>query len=117
VRPTGGSGGRSSRRARAGPLAACVALAAGAGGGAPQAPGRLRLPRPPPGAWVVLRPDALRAIDAPAFVPAERARVAPETPMALLRGRSEERAYSLRLLSRHEIVNDVLDGRPIAVTW
>jgi len=30
---------------------------------------------------------------------------------------SEHRAYPLNLLSRHEIVNDTVGGKPIAVTW
>ena len=29
----------------------------------------------------------------------------------------ESRAYSIPMLSRHEIVNDVIGGVPIAVTW
>jgi len=29
----------------------------------------------------------------------------------------ESRAYSIPMLSRHEIVNDVVGGVPIAVTW
>ena len=29
----------------------------------------------------------------------------------------ENRAYSISMLSRHEIVNDVVGGVPIAVTW
>ena len=29
----------------------------------------------------------------------------------------ESRAYSIPMLSRHEIVNDVVGGAPIAVTW
>ncbi len=29
----------------------------------------------------------------------------------------DHRAYPLNLLSRHEIVNDTVGGRPIAVTW
>ena len=29
----------------------------------------------------------------------------------------DARAYSVPLLSRHEIVNDVVGGKPIAVTW
>ena len=29
----------------------------------------------------------------------------------------DHRAYSVPHLSRHEIVNDVVGGRPIAVTW
>ncbi|MBM3459508.1 MAG: DUF3179 domain-containing protein, partial [Armatimonadetes bacterium] len=32
-------------------------------------------------------------------------------------GRNEAKAYSLRLLNGHEVVNDTLDGEPIAVTW
>ena len=29
----------------------------------------------------------------------------------------ESRTYSIPMLSRHEIVNDVVGGVPIAVTW
>ena len=29
----------------------------------------------------------------------------------------DHRAYSLNMLSRHEIVNDTVGGKPIAVTW
>ena len=29
----------------------------------------------------------------------------------------EHRAYSVKMLSRHEIVNDVVGGVPVAVTW
>ena len=29
----------------------------------------------------------------------------------------DHRAYPLNLLSRHEIVNDTVDGKPISVTW
>jgi len=29
----------------------------------------------------------------------------------------EHRAYPLNLLSRHEIVNDTVGGKPVAVTW
>ena len=29
----------------------------------------------------------------------------------------DSRAYSVRMLSRHEIVNDVVGGVPVAVTW
>lgn len=75
------------------------------------------LPDPPPGAYIVLLPDALRAIDRPVFVPASRAHLEADSPMVLVRGKSEERAYSLRLLNQHEIVNDLLDGEPVAVTW
>ena len=29
----------------------------------------------------------------------------------------DHRAYSLRMLSSHEIVNDVVGGVPVAATW
>lgn len=29
----------------------------------------------------------------------------------------DARAYSVPLLSRHEVVNDVVGGKPVAVTW
>ena len=29
----------------------------------------------------------------------------------------DHRAYSVRILSRHEIVNDVVGELPVAVTW
>jgi hypothetical protein len=74
------------------------------------------LPPAPPGASVVLPADAIRAVDRPHFVPAARARLNPDTPVILVRGQ-EARAYSLPLLNRYEIVNDTLDGEPIAVTW
>jgi hypothetical protein len=32
-------------------------------------------------------------------------------------GAKEQRAYSTWQLDRHEIVNDVFEGRPVAVTW
>ncbi len=29
----------------------------------------------------------------------------------------EHRAYPIKMLSRHEVVNDVVGGEPVAVTW
>ena len=29
----------------------------------------------------------------------------------------DSRAYPIKMLSRHEIVNDVVGGKPVAVTW
>jgi hypothetical protein len=83
----------------------------------PAQPSSPRLPSPPEGVQVVLPPDAIRAIDAPEFVAAGAAQVAPSSPMLLLTGEHEARAYSLHLLNRHEIVNDHWQGVPIAVTW
>ena len=68
---------------------------------------------------VVLPKDAIRAIDRPTFEPAEKAdRVMDNDELVIgLVGEREQRAYSTWQLDRYEIVNDVFEGRPIAVTW
>jgi hypothetical protein len=63
--------------------------------------------------------DGIPSIENPQFVEPE---VADETydPDELVLGveiNGDARAYSVPLLSRHEIVNDVVGGKPIAVTW
>ena len=67
----------------------------------------------------VLPSDAIRAIDTPEFEPAEQAdRVMANEELVIgLVGERERRAYSTWQLDRYEIVNDVFEGRPIAVTW
>lgn len=67
---------------------------------------------------VVLPFDAILAIDRPSFEPvAEAKRMAPEELVIGLVGEREQRAYSTWQLDRHEIVNDVFEGQPVAVTW
>ena len=63
--------------------------------------------------------DGIRSIENPRFVSPD---IADETydPTELVLGveiEGDVRAYSVPLLSRHEIVNDVVGGKPIAVTW
>jgi hypothetical protein len=63
--------------------------------------------------------DAIPSIQEPRFVEPE---IADDTydPEELVLGveiTGDARAYSVPLLSRHEIVNDVVGGKPIAVTW
>jgi hypothetical protein len=63
--------------------------------------------------------DGIPSIENPQFVEPE---IADETydPDELVLGveiNGDARAYSVPLLSRHEIVNDVVGGKPIAVTW
>lgn len=63
--------------------------------------------------------DAIRSIEDPIFL--DRAR-ADElySPDELILGidiNGDARAYSVPLLSRHEVVNDVVGGKPVAVTW
>lgn len=68
---------------------------------------------------VVLPRDAIPAIDNPEFEPVERARrMMDDREIVIgLVGEREQRAYSTWQLDRHEIVNDVFEGKPIAVTW
>lgn len=85
-------------------MAAAVALAAA------QEPDRIE---------IVLPRDAIPTIDKPEFEPADKAdRVMANEELVIgLVGTRERRAYSTWQLDRHEIVNDVFEGRPIAVTW
>ena len=68
---------------------------------------------------VVLPRDAIPAISNPQFEPLSRAErfMADDELVIGLVGEHEQRAYSTWQLDRHEIVNDVFDGRPVAVTW
>ena len=64
----------------------------------------------------VLPPDAIPSIDEPRFGreyfgdPDERA-------IVIEPDRAPARAYPLRILHAHELVNDELDGDPVAITW
>jgi hypothetical protein len=64
-------------------------------------------------------PDGIPAIDRPAFVtPADAARwIAPKEPVLALEVKGDARAYPLQILMWHEIVNDVVGGVPVAVTF
>lgn len=82
---------------------------------------------PAPAEWIegepmyeVLPPDAIGAIDEPRFVDALRADefLAPDEPVLGVVGEQGTiKCYSAWQLEGHEIVNDELDGRAIAVTW
>lgn len=67
----------------------------------------------------VLSPDAIPAIHDPELVPVrdvgEDLDEDDKVIGIVLDG--EARAYPVRVLSAHEIVNDEIHGRPIAVTW
>jgi predicted small lipoprotein YifL len=63
--------------------------------------------------------DGIPAIDDPQFITLNEADIE-YTPGELVIGVNfdgDARAYSIPLLSRHEIVNDTVGGRKIAVTW
>ena len=63
--------------------------------------------------------DAIPAILNPDFVTADEAErwMEPDEQVLGLSINGDNRAYSVSMLSRHEIVNDVVGGVPVAVTW
>ena len=62
--------------------------------------------------------DGIPAINQPSFVAAANARgPAPHEPVISVAIGGEARAYPLRVMIWHEIVNDTVGGTPIAVTW
>ncbi|MYA59728.1 MAG: DUF3179 domain-containing protein [Chloroflexi bacterium] len=68
----------------------------------------------------LLPPDAIPAIDNPIFFETTEKADAVYGDGEYVLGveiDGDARAYSVPLLSSHEIVNDTVGGRPIAVTW
>lgn len=67
----------------------------------------------------LLPPDAIPAIDNPRFITAEEAdqQLALSDLVIGVSIDGKHRAYGAAFLSAHEIVNDTLGGRAIAVTW
>jgi hypothetical protein len=63
--------------------------------------------------------DGIPAIDRPRFVnPKDAARwLDPREPVIVFEHRGDARAYPLQILMFHEIVNDVVAGTPVAVTF
>lgn len=62
--------------------------------------------------------DGIPSIDEPTFAPAEQITTLEpeELVISVVRG-ADVRAYPLRIMMWHEIVNDVVDGIPLAVTY
>ena len=67
----------------------------------------------------LLPKDGIPAIDNPVFVSAEEAdlQYEPDELVIGVQFDGDARAYSIPMLSSHEIVNDTVGGRKIAVTW
>jgi hypothetical protein len=62
--------------------------------------------------------DGIRAVDAPRFAgPDQSDAISPETPTIGVAIGGEARAYLVPILEYHQIVNDVVGGVPIAVTY
>ncbi|WP_267642865.1 DUF3179 domain-containing protein [Haloarchaeobius amylolyticus] len=64
----------------------------------------------------VLPPDAIPSVDDPEFRPASEYDGDPDDEVVVVDG-DTPRAYPIRYLHYHEIVNTDRDGDPIAVTW
>jgi hypothetical protein len=67
--------------------------------------------------FTLLPKDAIRSIDDPNFVTAADVTLAASTPIIGVAVGSDARAYPLAVLASHEIVNDIVGGRPLAVTY
>jgi hypothetical protein len=67
----------------------------------------------------LLPQDGIPAIDNPEFLSAEEAdsEYAPDELVIGVNYEGDARAYSIPFLSGHEIVNDTVGGKKIAVTW
>ena len=66
---------------------------------------------------VLLPRDGIPAIWDPQFIEAEDADMPADAEVIGVAFNGEAHAYSINLLDRHEIVNDVVGGRKIAATW
>lgn len=63
-------------------------------------------------------PDGIPPIDHPSFVPAGKVDwLAPDEPVLAPAIGAVPRAYPVRIMIWHEIVNDVVENRPVAVTY
>jgi len=56
-------------------------------------------------------------VPAPGFTSAEQAKLDPAQMVMAVRFGTEARAYPIRAMAYHYIVNDVVAGVPIAVTY
>ena len=62
--------------------------------------------------------DCIPSIDKPKFVAANEANhVADNDIVIALTWKGKRRAYPTKIIDHHEIVNDVIAGTPIAITW
>ena len=62
--------------------------------------------------------DGIHAVDAPTWASAESAdAIAPETPVLGVAIDGDARAYLTPILEYHQVVNDVVGGVPVAVTY
>jgi len=61
--------------------------------------------------------DGIPAIDKPKFVPAAKSRLKADDRVLGVQHKSVARAYPVRILNWHEVVNDRIAGDPVAITY
>ena len=71
----------------------------------------------PPGVEQIIPRGTLAAVFDPEFVSAKDANMPDDAWILAVEIDGEARAYDLNLLNSHEVVNDVVGGRPIAAVW
>lgn len=64
-------------------------------------------------------PDGIPSIDKPIFLKIDKVEewLSNRDPVIVLRGKTEVKAYPLQILIWHEIVNDFLEGKAVAITY
>lgn len=69
--------------------------------------------------YTLMEPGAIPAIFDPQFVSVNEAESLyyENEPLMVVTAGGETKGYSTWHLDRHEVVNDYIGGRPIAVTW
>ncbi len=69
--------------------------------------------------WGGVPRDGIPPIDNPDFITVDEAQdqIAPQSPVVAVEVNGIARAYPLGVLTRHEIVNDMFDTTPVAVTF
>ena len=72
---------------------------------------------PPEGVRQLLPRGGIPAIFEPEFVPASEAEISDSAWVLGVYLNGDARAYDLNILNHHEIVNDVIGGRPVAPVW
>ena len=88
------------------PTLAVTVLAAGASGA-----------DTPAGVEQIVPRGRLAAIVDPVFVAADVAKMPDDAWVLAVEIDGDARVYDLNLLNHHEVVNDVVGGRPIAAVW
>ena len=72
---------------------------------------------PPEGVEQLLPRGRIPAVTDPTFVAAGEAEIPDDAWVLGVEIEGIAKAYSLNLLNRHEIVNDVYEKRPVAAVW